>query len=131
MSYKEKYLKYKSKYLALFNQIGGGNIGDYVNYDKGDEVIIDDKNACIISANVDGSINVIFRDNLTKVIKLDKGKKIKHHDFNFKTGNFVQYKNRDDIYINATVKSYNAKKKKLILKKENNDEFIGQNIRQE
>jgi hypothetical protein len=63
MSFKEKYLKYKQKYIQLKNQFGGEiTVGDYVKYKHGS---FDFPNGGIIQKN-DSEDNFIFVNGSTK-----------------------------------------------------------------
>jgi hypothetical protein len=68
--YKEKYLKYKTKYITLKNQVGGGyDIQDYYNVLR----IKDKINNIILSINYNsGEINVIdAKNNMHTIYKLN------------------------------------------------------------
>jgi hypothetical protein len=51
MSFEQKYLKYKSKYLELKNQIGGDPTGDITAFAKEKKMSLDDFHTFIINVN--------------------------------------------------------------------------------
>jgi hypothetical protein len=81
--YKEKYLKYKTKYITLKNQLGGG----FIDEDKVDEFRFTYNDINGTFSIVDDKNNEVYVDFITNNITVKLENNTKNFNFNFNLDN--------------------------------------------